>query len=157
MSIEAKTTIVQPSAKNPETPIQHARKASPKTMEGKLYRILIADDHSLMRRGLRCMLSVESDIEIVGEAKNGIEAVDLTARLQPDIILMDISMPAMDGIMATRIIHQLNPDIKIVGLSSHVMDDLGFSIIAAGAVSYICKTDSKENLLKEIRINLPCA
>jgi len=131
--------------------IQQAQEASQKTMEGKLYRILIADDHSLMRRGLRCLLSNESDFEIVGEAKNGIEAVDLTIRLKPDVILMDINMPAMDGIMATRIIHRLKPNIKILGLSSHLMDDLGFSIIDAGAVSYICKTDSKENLLKEIR------
>jgi DNA-binding NarL/FixJ family response regulator len=118
----------------------------------KRIRILIADDHLLIRKGLNCMLSIEPDLEIVGEARDGVEAVELAAKLQPDIILMDINMPRMDGIAATRLIHQAFPEAKILGLSMHLKNDMSEAMLAAGAEAYISKADSREILLKEIRI-----
>jgi len=123
-------------------------------MERKI-RVLVTDDHVLMREGLTHILSQEPDLEVVAEARDGVEAVELATVFQPDVILMDISMPNMNGIEATRIIHRSSPEIKIIGLSMFAADECANDMRSAGAVDYISKSDSRNLLLKAIRDSMP--
>ncbi len=116
-----------------------------------VYRVLLVDDHDVVREGLRAMLDEESDVEVVGEAGDGEEAVQLTGRLKPDIVLMDVSMPNMNGIEATGIISNRWPDTRIIGLSMHEREDIAVSILDAGAEAYVCKADGSDQLLTAIR------
>ena len=102
-----------------------------------LIRILIADDHQLVRQGLIAMLSVKPGIEVVGQAKDGAEAVELANSLKPDIILMDLLMPKMNGIEATREIKAENPDARILIITSFAEDENVFQAIKAGALGYL--------------------
>lgn len=121
-----------------------------KRSEGKI-GVMLVDDHPVMRDGLSRMLTSNSDIEIVGEASDGEKAVHLAKTIQPDVILMDISMPKMDGIKATRIIHSEFPHIRIVGLSMHDKQDQVARMIEAGASAYCTKDGETAVLLKTIR------
>jgi PAS domain S-box-containing protein len=114
-------------------------------------RVLLADDHVVMREGLAGLLEQASDIQIVGQAANGKEAVDLAVRLLPDVILMDISMPELNGIEATRIIHNEHPGISIIGLSMFDAADRAQAIRDAGAVSYLTKSGPPADLIAAIR------
>lgn len=118
---------------------------------GRKIRIMLADDHPVMREGLSKMLNSYSDIEVVGEASDGEEAVRLARELIPDVILMDISMPKMDGLEATRIIHPEFPHIRIIGLSMYDGDDIAEAMINAGAASYRSKSGDTDRLLAAIR------
>jgi PAS domain S-box-containing protein len=118
----------------------------------KKFRVMIVDDHAVMRQGLSSLLSLQSDIEIVGQASDGEEAVDLARKIIPDIILMDISMPKMNGIEATRIIHSEFPGIRIIGLSMHVGNGQAVAMINAGASAYQSKGDNTDLLLAAIRV-----
>jgi PAS domain S-box-containing protein len=117
----------------------------------KRQRILLADDHAVMRKGLSILLEDIDDFQVVAEAADGRQAVRLASELKPDVILMDISMPEMDGIEATAEIHQLLPNIRIIGLSMH--DDPGTKdrMIKAGAAAYIYKASPAEKLIDTIR------
>lgn len=110
-------------------------------------RVLIADDHVIVREGLRALLSSQEGIEVVGEATNGQEAVLKSSQLNPDIILMDITMPVMNGLDATRKIKQDNPDIKILILTMHEDDEYFFKILEAGASGYFVKGGSSSELV----------
>jgi DNA-binding NarL/FixJ family response regulator len=101
-------------------------------------RILIADDHSLFRDGLKSLLGA-SDHEVIGEAKNGREAIDLAQQLRPDLVLMDVSMPEMDGLTATRNLVAAMPDVKVVILTASEEDANLFDAIKAGAQGYLVK------------------
>jgi two-component system CheB/CheR fusion protein len=114
-------------------------------------RLMLVDDHMVMRQGLSVMLNRQPDIEIVGEATDGETAVELARRLNPDVILMDISMPRMNGIEATRIIHAELPGIRIIGLSMYHDADIASSILDAGAAAYLSKTGGTDVLLAAIR------
>jgi len=114
-------------------------------------RIMLVDDHNVMRQGLSMMLNGQSDMEIVAEATDGDTAVQLARELNPDVILMDISMPKMSGIEATQIIHAELPRIRIIGLSMFNDADIASAVIAAGAANYLTKTGSTDVLLKAIR------
>ena len=114
-------------------------------------RLMIADDHKLFRDGLVSMLSSQPGIQIVAQAKNGLEAVDLARQCQPDVVIMDISMPGLNGIEATRIIASELPDVCIIGLSMHADDRLGEQIRAAGARQYLTKDVPFNNLVNAIR------
>ncbi len=120
------------------------------TGEDKI-RILVVDDHTVVRQGIFALLSSHSDIEIVGEAENGQEAVEKTRQLQPDVILMDINMPVMDGIQATWIIRSEHPYVRIIGLSMHDRQDQADQMIQAGAFAYCTKDGSTDELLSAIR------
>jgi NarL family two-component system response regulator LiaR len=107
--------------------------------EAKPIRILLVDDHDMVRRGLAVFLQAFPDLELVGEAANGLEAIDLCSQLKPDVILMDVMMPDMDGIEATRRIRAQYPSIHILMLSSSKDEHLILSAIQAGAIGYVLK------------------
>jgi PAS domain S-box-containing protein len=113
-------------------------------------RVLIADDHKVMRQGLARLISAQPEIQIVGEAANGMEALELARKLRPDVIVMDISMPEMDGIEATRRIKSELPEIRVIGLSMFEDEQTARSILDAGAESFMSKTASSAELLKAI-------
>lgn len=114
-------------------------------------RILLADDHDVVRKGIAALLCREPDVEIVGQASNGRQAVELAKQLRPDLILMDMTMPEMDGLEATRILQRENPEIKIIALSMHDKRDMAEHMIKAGAMLYLNKSDAFEELLGAIR------
>lgn len=114
-------------------------------------RILIADDHAIVREGLRTLLEAQPDIEVVGEATDGEEAVNKTQEIQPDIVLMDITMPGMNGLEATRQIRQNNPDAKILVLTMHEGDEYFFKFLDAGASGYFIKGGSSTELISALR------
>jgi len=116
-----------------------------------LIRILITDDHVVVRRGTQALLATEPEIEVVGEAKNGEEAVAKALQLQPDVILMDLEMPVMDGIEAIRRITASRPDARILVLTSFATDDKVFPAIKAGALGYLLKDSSPDELVRAIR------
>src|SRR3990172_5708980 len=109
-------------------------------------RVLIVDDHQVVRQGLRTFLELQPQIEVVGEAADGSAAVDLVRHLAPDIVLMDLVMPGCDGVSATRQIGQLGLQTRVIVLTSFVEDDKVFSAIQAGAASYLLKDVTPEEL-----------
>lgn len=113
-------------------------------------RILIADDHAIVRKGLRALLAREPDIEIAGEAGDGQAAVEQAAALRPDIVLMDLEMPVLDGIGAIRQIAAAQPDVRILVLTSFSTDDRVFPAIKAGALGYLLKDSEPETLIQAI-------
>jgi NarL family two-component system response regulator LiaR len=114
-------------------------------------KVLIVDDHRVVRQGLRTFLDLNDDIQVVGEASDGQEAVDLAVQLKPDIILMDLVMPRLDGIAATRRIKELGLGAKVIALTSFAEDDKVFPAIQAGASSYLLKDVSPDALVDAIR------
>ncbi len=116
----------------------------------KKIRILIADDHAIVRKGIRALLSTEPDIEVIGEAGNGAEAVALAQKTPPDVILMDLVMPKVDGIEATRQISEQQPGARILVLTSFAADDKVFPAIKAGALGYLLKDSGPEALVQAI-------
>jgi NarL family two-component system response regulator LiaR len=114
-------------------------------------RVLIVDDHQVVREGLRSFLDVLDDIELVGEAVDGIAAVEMVKRFAPDVVLMDLVMPRLNGIEATRQVKTFNPNIKVIALTSFAEDDKVFPAIQAGASSYLLKDVSPDSLIDAIR------
>src|SRR3990172_4197926 len=114
-------------------------------------RVLIADDHPFYREGVRTMLSVASEIEIVGEAANGDETIAQAESLQPDVILMDLKMPGVNGIEATRRILRTSPHIGVLILTMFEDDDSVFAAMRAGARGYLLKGALKAEMLRAIR------
>jgi DNA-binding NarL/FixJ family response regulator len=113
-------------------------------------RVLIADDHAMVRRSLAQALQGEPGIEIVGEAPNGAVAVELAGRLRPDVVLMDVVMPQVDGIEATRRIARDYPEIRVIGLSVHDSMTYAARMLDAGACAYLLKDCDMEDLVREI-------
>lgn len=116
-----------------------------------MIRVLLVDDHEMVRLGLSAYLSTQKDIEVVGEASNGEEGVRLALETRPDVILMDLVMDGMDGIEATRRICQALDDPKIIVLTSFVDDDKVYPAIEAGALSYLLKTSKAAEIAEAIR------
>src|SRR5215213_6920124 len=114
-------------------------------------RLLIVDDHAVVRSGLRMLLEHERDIQIVGEASLASEAIEAAARLQPDVILMDIGLPDLSGIDATREIKRRLSDVSIVALTIHEDEEYFFKMLEAGASGYVPKRAAPEELLTAIR------
>jgi DNA-binding NarL/FixJ family response regulator len=120
------------------------------TNERDTLRVLLADDHPLFRDGLMSMLNSESDIEVIGQASNGEEAIRMAEQLQPDIILMDVSMPEKNGIEATREISRTSPHVGILILTMFEDDATVFSAMRAGARGYLLKGASKEEIVRAL-------
>jgi DNA-binding NarL/FixJ family response regulator len=110
-------------------------------------RVLIVDDHAVVRRGVRALLQPSQNWEICGEAENGEDAIRLAQDLKPKIIIMDLSMPVMNGLQATRAIRQSLPEIKVVLFSLHTSSELVRSIFMAGAQGYVLKSDAETDLI----------
>jgi NarL family two-component system response regulator LiaR len=114
-------------------------------------RVLIVDDHPMVRQGLRTFLELHDEIEVMGEAANGLEAVELVRQLLPDVVLMDLVMPHLDGIAATRQIRALSPTTQVLALTSFAEDDKVFHAIEAGALGYLLKDVNPDDLVKAIQ------
>ena len=114
-------------------------------------RILIAEDQRIVREGLMALLEDEPEVDIVGEAANGQEAVELFGRLQPDVVLMDLQMPVLDGPEAIRRIRAQCPDARILALTTYATDEFIFTALRAGAKGYLLKDASVDDLLHAIR------
>lgn len=119
-------------------------------MNGRI-KVLIADDHTIVRSGVRLLLDAEPDIEVVGEALDGAEAVELVESLQPDVVLMDITMPGMDGMEATRHIKAEWPEVNILVLTMHRRDEYFFEMLKAGASGYVLKGAETNELIHAVR------
>ena len=120
------------------------------SVEGKI-RVLVVDDHAIVRKGICALLATEKEIEVVGEAKEGQEAVSKTARLRPEVVLMDLVMPGMDGLEAIRRILAGQPEVRILVLTSFAGDDKVFAAIRAGALGYLLKDSGPEELIQAIK------
>jgi DNA-binding NarL/FixJ family response regulator len=114
-------------------------------------RLLIADDHKLMREGLKALIEKEPDMQVVGEAEDGKTTVSLAAKSSPHVIVMDVSMPDLNGIEATRKILGANPHVKVVGLSGHADQHFVREMLTAGASAYILKHTASDELMRAIR------
>ena len=119
--------------------------------EQRPIRVLIVDDHSMVRRGLATILKIKSDLQLAGEAGNGREAVELCARLQPDVVLMDLMMPEMGGAAATATIRKEWPQVQVIALTSFQEKELVRDALRAGAIGYLLKNVSAEDLAAAIR------
>ena len=114
-------------------------------------RILLADDHSVVRQGLKMFLGLDSELEIVGEAPDGQAAVRLARELRPDVVLMDLLMPVMDGIAATTAIRQELPDTEVIALTSVLEDASVVNAVKAGAIGYLLKNTESDALIRAIK------
>jgi DNA-binding NarL/FixJ family response regulator len=116
-----------------------------------MIKVLLIDDQSLIRQGLKALLELEADLEIVGEGENGQVAINLASTLQPDVILMDVRMPIMDGVAATQEIHQRFPDIKVLVLTTFDDNEYVSAALQYGAMGYLLKDTPSEELAVAIR------
>lgn len=121
------------------------------TTAAEQIRVMIVDDHAVVREGIRTYLELEDQFVLVGEASNGREAADKVGALRPDVVLMDLLMPVMDGIEATRAIKQRAPEVKIIVLTSFTDDEHIVPAIEAGATGYLLKDVSAEELVRAIQ------
>ena len=112
---------------------------------------MIVDEHDMVRKGLVTVLRLKADLDLVGEARNGQEAVELCEQLQPDVILMDLMMPVMDGITATRIICQRWPQVRVIALTASQEQEIVQAVLKAGAIGYLLKNVSMDELAQAVR------
>lgn len=123
---------------------------TPRAAADEAIKVLLVDDHTILRQGIHALLSREPDIDVVGEASDGLEALDQVSRLQPHVVIMDLVMPRMNGLEATRQIRERYPDVRILILSMYDDDEYVREIIQAGASGYVLKRVATEDLVKAI-------
>ncbi|HET6947415.1 MAG TPA: response regulator transcription factor, partial [bacterium] len=114
-------------------------------------KVVVADDHAIVREGVRMILAREQDIEVVGEAGDGQEALDLVASLRPQVVIMDISMPGMDGIEATQRVKTKYPEVQVLALTMHEDETYVFQLLRAGAAGYVLKRAAAQDLVQAVR------
>ena len=120
-------------------------------MQSKKIRVLLADDHAILRKGVRMLIDAQPDMEVTGEAKTGREAIEEARKLNPDVVVMDVSMPELNGIEGTRQICDELPQTRVIGLSMHKDSVYVREILRAGARGYLLKDSDDEDLLRAIR------
>jgi two-component system, NarL family, response regulator NreC len=132
----------------------HTATDAPMRPQGSLdkIRVLLADDHTILRAGLKMMLNAQPDIETIGEASDGKQAINEAERLSPDVIIMDITMPECNGIEATRQIKRLLPDVRVLILTMHENEEYLFQTLRAGAAGYMLKEAADTDLISAIRV-----
>ena len=116
-----------------------------------MIRVLVADDHTMVRQGIRLLLETQPDIQVVGEASDGVQVVRLAQEYEPDVVVMDIAMPNLDGLEATREIHGTLPGTHILALTMHEGDEYFFKILDAGAAGYVLKRAAANDLIDAVR------
>lgn len=157
ITLEVPLVLAVPPALGPKqrgatTAVRAAETSNgPSNGAGPRLRIVLVDDHNVIRSGLRSLLEMEKDMEVVGEAGDGLEAIDLADRLLPDLMLMDVSMPRMDGFDATRCIKARHPSIRIIGLSMFDDEQTSQKMLSAGAHAYLPKSGAPVKLLAAMR------
>lgn len=114
-------------------------------------RLLLVDDHAVVRQGLKMFLKSEADFEVIGEASNGEQAIEMVRQLQPDVVLMDLLMPGMNGVEATTIIRQEMPDTEVIALTSVLEDASVVGAVRAGAIGYLLKDTDGPELIRAIK------
>ncbi|HLA23809.1 MAG TPA: response regulator transcription factor [bacterium] len=114
-------------------------------------KILIVDDHAIVREGVRMILAKENDLEVVGEAGDGQQALELTERVRPDVVIMDISMPGMGGIEATQTVRARHPEVQVLALTMHEDETYVFQLLRAGAAGYVLKRAAAQDLVQAVR------
>ena len=124
---------------------------APRKGRRAVVRILLVDDHDVVRQGLVAFLRNEPDLDVVGEAASGAEAVEMAGRLAPDVVLMDVTMPGMDGVEATRLIKQLQPEVRVIALSALADAATTRRMADAGACIFLSKAAAPRELLRAIR------
>ncbi|MFI7132920.1 response regulator [Nonomuraea sp. NPDC050153] len=117
-----------------------------------MIKVLLADDHELVRKGFRLMLDAQPDLGVVGEAADGAEAVELSRRLRPDVVLMDLHMPGLDGVRATELITAELPEVRVLALSTFDLDENVVAALRAGAGGFLPKDVSPEELIEGVRV-----
>lgn len=147
VTLYAPATFAPVQARDPEPP---TAPADPEASELEV-RVLLVDDHRTVREGLAALLRGEEGIRVVGEATNGPMAIELAARLQPDVVVMDVTLPGMSGIEATRRLRAAWPSLRVVGLSAHAQPNIAQAMRSAGAEAYLNKSESAETLIAAIR------
>lgn len=130
---------------------EYASELLPAVAQSKKIGVLLVDDHVVVRQGLRMFIEMQKDMEVIGEGSNGLEAVELSARLKPDVILLDLLMPEMDGVNATRMIMERDPHSRVLILTSFGEDDNVLPAIRAGAQGYLLKDIQPGELVHAIR------
>ncbi len=116
----------------------------------ELIRVLIADDHTLVRQGIRMLLEAQPDLSVVGEASDGAEAVRVAHEVNPDVVVIDVAMPVMDGLEATRVIKRDQPGVQVLVLTMHEGEDYFFQILTAGASGYVLKRAAASDLIAAV-------
>jgi two-component system response regulator NreC len=114
-------------------------------------RVLLADDHTILRDGIRALLDDQADIEVIGEAEDGLSTVKMVGKLKPDVVIMDIAMPLLNGLEATRQIQRDHPQVKVLILTMHENEEYIRQVLAAGALGYVLKDAAAHDLLGAIR------
>jgi len=145
-----KTAVEEPEVQQSELTKEWVQAAG-RLRKRRTIRVMLVDDHLVVRDGLAALLRQERDLEVIAEAGDGRQAIERARQEEPDVILMDIMMPEMDGIVATRIIKSLLPKIKIVGLSLFEERQMRDSMMDAGASAYISKSEGAQVLVETIR------
>jgi two-component system, NarL family, response regulator LiaR len=130
--------------------VQYNYASAAKAVGMKPIRVMIVDDHDVVRRGLNIFFQAFDDLELVAEAANGAEAVQLCGEVQPDVVLMDLIMPEMDGVQATTAIRKQYPNIKVIALTSFQDDESVRAMMQAGAIGYLLKNASIDELANTI-------
>jgi two-component system, NarL family, response regulator LiaR len=147
--LELRRTATTPQ--QPRSPLRILRLPSPERPDRARVRVVIADDHDVVRRGLRAVLDLDAALEVVGDAANGTQAVRLAHRLRPDVVLMDLGMPEMDGVAATEAIRRELPDTKVLVLTSMLEDASVCAAVRAGAIGYLLKDTRAPELREAIK------
>jgi len=114
-------------------------------------KVLLVDDHAIVREGVRMILSKEADIDVVGEAADGAQALDIVSKFRPQVVIMDISMPGMGGIEATQLIRTQYPEIQVLALTMHEDESYVFQLLRAGAAGYVLKRAAAQDLVQAVR------